>query len=78
MFVLYALLVTFAFTAIDLIYTKMFQLENYKIKNYFFKIINLQFAIGKKNCLVFTNRAKRLIFCEFLTNFAIFLLFFAN
>lgn len=77
MFVLYALLVTFAFTAIDLIYTKMFQLENYKIKNYFFKIINLQFAIGKKNCLVLTNRAKRLIFCEFLTNFLIFLLFFA-
>lgn len=76
MFVLWAVLVTIAFVGLDLIYIKTFQLEGYRQENYFFKAISFDFAFGKKTPLKFTNRVKRLIFCDFLIKFAVFLLFF--
>ena len=72
MFVLYAFLVSLIFCGLDLIFVKTFQLENYNIK----KALKFDFAFGNKTPLVFTFRIKRLIFCDFLLKFFIFLLFF--
>ena len=49
MFVFYAFLVTVVLTALDLIYIKTFQLENYDIKKYIKKAAEFDFAFGKKN-----------------------------
>ena len=76
MFVLYAFLVTIGILFIDLIYTKTFQLENYKLKNQIIKTKNLDFAFGNKTPLIFTMRIKRLLFIDFLIKFVIFLLIF--
>lgn len=76
MFVLYAFLVSLVFLAVSLIYLKTYQLEGYKLKKYFQKVKNFEFAWGLKNFLVFTKRIIRLIFCIFLLFFCIFLLFF--
>lgn len=76
MFVLYAFLLALAFAGLDLIYIKTFQLEGYKLKKYFEKALHFDFAFGRKTPLVFTNRVKRLIFCDFLLKFIVFLLFF--
>lgn len=76
MFVFYAFLVTVVLTALDLIYIKTFQLENYDIKKYIKKAAEFDFAFGKKNKINFTKRLKRLIFIDFLLKFIIFLMFF--
>lgn len=76
MFVLYAILIAGVFCLIDLIYIKVFQLENYRIKNYLKRICELNFAVGNKTKLVFTKRIKRLVFIDFLINFLIILMFF--
>lgn len=76
MFVLYAFLVTIAFSGVSYIFVKLFQLENYRMSNYLKKVCKFDFAFGKKTPLVFTNRIKRLFFCIFLFNFCIFLLLY--
>ncbi len=76
MFVLFAIIVSVCFAFLDLIYIKLFQLENYRVKNYINKVLRFDFAFGKKNKLNFTKRVNRLIFIDFLIKFAIFLLFF--
>lgn len=76
MFVLYAVLISFVFVLVDLVYEKSFQLENYKIKKYIKNVSKFNFAFGDKSFLVFTARAKRLIFCDFLLKISAFLLIF--
>lgn len=55
---------------------KVYQLENYKPKQYIKKVIKFNFAFGDKNKLKFTNRVKRLLIILFLLIFLIFFLFF--
>ncbi len=76
MFILYAFVFSCVNFVLDLIYIKTYQLESYKLKNMFFKTINLNFAFGKKTPLNITKRIKRLFFCDFLLKFAIFLMIF--
>ena len=76
MFVLWALIATTAFCAVDLLYIKTFQLEGYKLKNFWKKIPVHVFSFGKKTPLVFTNRIKRLLFVNFLLNFVLLLIVF--
>lgn len=76
MFILHSFLFSIIFSALNLIYLKTYQLENYRVKNYLKKIIKLNFSIGRKNRLKFTKRIKRLIFIEFLLNFLYFLIIF--
>ncbi|MBP3431525.1 MAG: UDP-N-acetylmuramoyl-tripeptide--D-alanyl-D-alanine ligase [Clostridia bacterium] len=76
MFVLYAFLISLVFVTADLMFLKVYQLESYRIKNYIKKLKKMQLAFGGKTPLVFTNRIKRLVFCDFLLKFSIFLLFF--
>ncbi len=76
MFVLYAFLISVVFAAVSTLCIKTFQLENYRVGKYVFKVFRFQFAIGRKTPLVCTNRVKRLFFCIFLLFFCIFLLFF--
>ena len=76
MFVFYAVLVSLGFVAIDLLFEKAFQLENYKIKKYIKNVSKFNFSFGDKSFLVFTARAKRLIFCDFLLKISTFLLIF--
>ena len=76
MFVFYAVLVSLGFVAIDLVFEKAFQLENYKIKKYIKNVSKFNFSFGDKSFLVFTARAKRLIFCDFLLKISTFLLIF--
>ncbi len=76
MFVLYAFLTAILLTGIGIFYLKMFQLENYKIKKYILKALKFEFGFGDKSVFVWTDRIKRLIFCDFLANFCIFLLIF--
>ncbi len=76
MFVLVAVVVSVCFALLDLIYIKLFQLENYRVKNYINKVLKFDFAFGKKNKLNFTKRVNRLIFIDFLIKLTIFLLFF--
>ena len=76
MFVLYAFLISVVFAAVSTLCIKTFQLENYRVGKYVFKVFHFQFAIGRKTPLVCTNRVKRLFFCIFLLFFCIFLLFF--
>ncbi len=76
MFALYALLVAIALSGLSYIFVKTFQLENYRLANYFQKVKKFDFSFGRKTPLVFTNRIKRLFFCIFLLDFCVFLLFF--
>lgn len=76
MFVLVAFLFALMLTCLDLIFVKLFQLENYKVKNYIKKISKFDFSVGNKTPLVYTKRVNRLIFLSFLVNFTLFLLFF--
>ena len=76
MIVLYVCLLALGLTALDLIFLKNYQLENYLIKKYTKNILKFNFSFGKKNILKFTNRAKRLIFLNFLINFLLFLSIF--
>ncbi len=78
MFVLFAVLISVLFCVIDLLYFKLYQLENYNISKYVKKTLHFNFALGKKNLLVYTKRIKRLIFCDFFLKFLIFLLFFGT
>lgn len=76
MFVLYAFVCGLIFVFLDLMFFKVYQLESYRIKRYLKKVSKLQFAFGRKTPLIFTNRIKRLIFCDFFAKFLIFLMFF--
>ena len=76
MFVLYAFLIAILILFVSCIYIKTFQLENYRVDNYWHKVKKLDFAFGKKTPLVFTNRIKRLFVCTFLLNFVVFVFFF--
>ncbi len=76
MFVLYALIVAIIFVFLDLIFFKVFQLCGYNLKKYIKSVTNFNFSFGRKTPLIFTNRVKRLVFCDFLIKFCIFLLFF--
>lgn len=76
MFVLYSFIVAFVFCGVDFVYIKSYQLENYRVKNYVKNLVGFDFLKCDKNKLIFTNRIKRLIFCDFFLKFAIFLLFF--
>ena len=76
MFVLWSFLISILFCVIDLIYIKTFQLEGYKLKKFLQKAENLDFAFGRKTPLVFTKRVLRLIFCDFLIKFCVFMLLF--
>lgn len=77
MFVLFAFIFSLVFSLTDLIFIKNYQLEKYEIKKYLKNISKFNFSIGNKNKLVFTNRAKRLIFSNFLIKLIIFLIIFA-
>ena len=72
----YSIICACVLTLFDLIFIKSLQLENYKIKKYIKNTIKFNFSFGNKNKLKFTNRAKRLIFIDFLINFCLFLLIF--
>lgn len=61
---------------LDLIYIKIFQLENYQIKKYLRKMFDIEIFFGKKNKLNFTKRIKRLIIFDFIMNFCYFFLIF--
>jgi len=76
MFVLYAFLVAAALTLFGMFFLNTYQLESYKIKNYFKKVIKFEFAISEKNKLNFTKRIKRLIFFDFFLNFWAFFIIF--
>ncbi|MGN1200740.1 MAG: Mur ligase family protein [Candidatus Caccovivens sp.] len=76
MFVFYAFLLAVALSLLNILYFKIFQLENYKIKKYIKNIVKCLFAFGDKSFLVFTKRILRLILIGFLLNFTYFLLFF--
>lgn len=76
MFVLYAFLFALFVALLSLIYFKIYQLENYKIKKYIKNVFGGRFAFGDKSFLVFTKRIKRLILINFLLFFTYFLLFF--
>lgn len=76
MFVLVAFLFALMLTCLDLIFVKVFQLENYKVKNYIKKISKFDFSVGNKTPLVYTKRVNRLIFLNFFVNLTLFLLFF--
>lgn len=76
MFVLYAFVCACVLSLLDLIYIKIFQLENYRIKNYLKKVFDFEIAFGKKNKLNFTKRIKRLIIFDFFLNFLYFFLIF--
>lgn len=76
MFVLNAFLMSCALASLSLIFLKVYQLEGYRIKKYFDKIVKVEFAFGGKNKLVFTKRIIRLIVCNFLLWLAMFLLLF--
>ncbi len=76
MFFVYALLFSCVNFALDLIYIKTYQLENYKLKNMLFKTIKFDFAFGHKTPLNITKRIKRLFFCDFLLKIGIFLMIF--
>ena len=74
--ILYALLLGGVLTILDLIFLKIFQLENYKIKKYIKNILNFNFSIGAKNNLKYTKRVQRAILFNFIFNFFIFLFIF--
>ena len=76
MFVLYAFLISAILTVFSLIFIKIYQLENYKIKKYFKKIVKNPIFRRDKNALNFTKRVKRLIFVVFLFNFLYFFVIF--
>lgn len=76
MFALYAFLISFILCVVDIIFIKVYQLEGYNLKKYIKKVSHGDFAFGGKTPLVFTNRVKRLIFCDFFVKFFLFLLLF--
>ena len=76
MFVLYSFLISACLAAIDLIYIKAYQLEGYKLKKYFDKAIRFKFAFGDKTFLHFTRRTIRLILCDWMIKFCVFILLF--
>ena len=77
MFFLFSFLLSIIFVLIDLVFFKVFQLENYKMFSYIKKVSRFQFAFGSKTPLKATKRIKRLIFCDFLVKFLCFSLIFA-
>ncbi len=76
MFIFYSLINSIIFILFSIIFIKIFQLENYKIKNYLKIIIKKPFLFGDKSTLAFTKRIKRLIFIIFLFNFLYFFVIF--
>lgn len=76
MFAVYSSLCSIFFTIFSIIFIKIYQLENYKIKNYLKIIIKNPFLFGDKSALAFTKRIKRLIFIVFLFNFLYFFVIF--
>lgn len=72
MYLLYSTLVSILFTAVAIIFIKIYQLENYKIKNYLKTLFKNPFLLSDKSALVFTKRVNRLIFVVFLFNFLYF------
>lgn len=77
MAVVYSILCSLVISLLILPATKVYQLENYKIKKTLKKIISFDLANGDKNKLKFTNRIKRFLFCVFLVFFLIFLIIFS-
>ena len=59
-----------------MLYFRIFQLENYKIKNYLKKIIKINIFKYEKNKLKFTKRIKRQFFIDFLIKFLTVLIIF--
>ena len=57
-----------------LFFIKTYQLEGYKIKNFFQRILSLNFSFGDKNKLVFTKRIFRLMFFLLLVSYSTFFL----
>ena len=55
---------------------KVYQLENYKPKNFLKRVFKFNIAFGDKNKINFTNRLKRFLFCDFLLIFVLFFLVF--
>ncbi len=78
MFLFYSFCFAALFLCYGLIFIKIYQLENYKIKNYIKNIIKFNFCLGNKTKLKFTKRACRLIFSNFLISFSIFIIVFFN
>lgn len=74
--ILYVLLLGGTLTILDLIYLKIFQLENYKIKKYIKNILKFNFSLGTKNNLKYTKRVQRAILFNLIFNFFIFLFIF--
>lgn len=72
MFLVYVLCFSLIFSCFGLIFIKIYQLENYKIKKYIKNIIKFNFCINKKSKLKFTKRVCRLIFSNFFILFIIF------
>ena len=71
--ILYSFFVALALTILMFPLLKVYQLENYRIKNYLSRVLKFNFAFGDKNDLKFTKRILRMIFCAFLLIFCTFL-----
>ena len=50
-------------SVISLPLVKVYQLENYKPKNFLKRVFKFNIAFGNKNKINFTNRLKRFLFC---------------
>ncbi len=74
--ILYSFFVALALTILMFPLLKVYQLENYRIKNYLSRVLKFNFAFGDKNDLKFTKRILRMIFCAFLLIFCIYILIF--
>ena len=73
---LYALLVSLALFGLSFPLIKVYQLENYRVKNFLKNVFKFNLSFGDKNRLVFTKRLKRMLFCHFFLIFVLFLLIF--
>ena len=72
--ILYSFFVALALTVLMFPLLKVYQLENYRIKNYLSRVLKFNFAFGDKNDLKSTKRLLRMIFCAFLLIFCIYIL----
>ena len=77
MFVFYAVLVSVGICGVDLLFFKLYQLEGYRVKKYVKSLFEGNLFRYDKNQLVWTNRIKRLVFCDFFIKIIVFSLFFA-
>lgn len=55
---LYALLVSLALFGLSFPLIKVYQLENYRVKNFLKNVFKFNLSFGDKNRLVFTKRLK--------------------